>query len=73
MNTEETNEKGDETKSGCFGFGGGRMFEMMTACCADQGGLSGCSTMMKDMMETMRSQPCCVSRTKDAGPEEGKR
>ncbi len=65
MNTEEKKEKGDKTKAGCFGFEGGRMFEMMSMWCADKGGFSGCSTMMKGMMETMGSQPCCAPGTKD--------
>ena len=66
MNTEEKNEKGDKAKSGCFGFEGGRMFEMMSTCCADKGGFPGCSTMMKGMMETMGSQPCCPPGTEGA-------
>ncbi len=71
MDTEETNEKGDKAKSadsGCAPMGHG-MFEMMSKCCAGQGGSSDCSTMMKGMMETMRSHPCCAPGTGDTGSE----
>ncbi len=73
MHTEEKNEKGDTTKSGSFGFEGSRMFEMMSTCCADKGGFSGCSTMMKGMMETMGSQPCCAPETESAEPDRRKK
>ncbi len=65
MNTEETNEKGDTTKSGCCGFDDSRMFEMMGGCCTGQGGSADCSTMMKSMLEVMRSKPCCSEKTKN--------
>ncbi len=71
MNTEEKNETGDKTKSGCCGFEG-RMFEMIGACCAGQEGSSGCATMMKDMMGTMKGQSCCKPVTGAPGKEEGR-
>ncbi len=74
MHTEETKDKEDKAKSadsGCAPMGHG-MFEMMSKCCAGKGGSTDCSTMMKGMMETMRSRPCCAPKTKDTGPEEGK-
>ncbi len=75
MDTEETSDKGDKAKSadpGCTQMGRG-MFEMISKCCAGQDGSTDCSTMMKGMMETMRSRPCCAPQTKDTGPEEGKK
>ena len=62
MRAEETKNKGDKAKSTDFGFAptGRRMFEMMSKCCAGQGGFPDCSAMMKGMMETMRNQSCCT-------------
>ncbi len=65
MTTEKTNEKGDKTTSGCCGFDDRRMSEMMNACCAGQDGSPDCSTMMKSMMEVMRSKPCCAEKTEN--------
>ncbi len=73
MNTEKTGEKkGDKTQSGCCGFDGSRMLEMMGACCTGQGATSGCSTMMNGMMESMKNRSCCPPRAMDAEPEERK-
>jgi hypothetical protein len=71
MDTEETNEKGDKAKSANFGFApmSHGMFEMMSGCCTGRGGSTDCSTMMKGMMETMRSHPCCSPGTGDAESE----
>ena len=71
MDTEETNDKGDKAKSANFGSApmGHGMFEMMSKCCAGQGGSTDCSTMMKGMMETMRSHPCCSPGTGDSESE----
>ena len=71
MDTEETNDKGDKAKSadsGCAPAAHG-MSEMMSKCCAGQGGSTDCSTMMKDMMEKMRNNPCCSPGTGDAESE----
>ncbi len=65
MTAEKTNEKGDETTSGCCEFDNSRMSEMMGGCCTGQGGAPDCSTMMKNMMEMMRSKPCCAEKTKN--------
>jgi hypothetical protein len=72
MHTDGTDEKRDKTKSADHGFGtmGKRMSEMMSACCAGQGGLSDCSAMMKGMTETMKNQPCCKPGT---GPQPRRR
>ena len=71
MCTEETNEKEDKAKSAdseSIPMSHG-MSEMMSKCCAGQGGPSDCSTMMKGMMETMRSHPCCSPGTGDTESE----
>ncbi|MFI5294639.1 MAG: hypothetical protein ACHQ0Y_06380 [Thermodesulfovibrionales bacterium] len=67
MQMKEIKDKGDKAKSADFGFSpkGQRMFEMMSTCCAGQGGFPDCSTMMKGMMEAMRSRPCCTPKTED--------
>ena len=71
MHTEETKDKGDKAQSTGFGFAsmGHGMFEMMSKCCAGQGGYPACSTMMKGMMETMNNKPCCAPKTEDAAFE----
>jgi hypothetical protein len=71
MCTEETHEKEDKAKSadsGCAPMGH-EMFEMMSKCCTGQGDSADCSTMMKGMMEKMRSHPCCLSGTGDTESE----
>jgi hypothetical protein len=71
MCTEETNEKEDKAKtanSGSTPMSHG-MSEMMSKCCAGQGGSTDCSTMMKGMMEKMRSHPCCSPATGDTESE----
>ncbi len=72
MNTERNNEKGNKADQGCCGFEGSRMSAMMNACCGDQNGSAGCSTMMKGMMEKMNKQSCCSPTSKNPGQEEGK-
>ncbi len=73
MNATEKSKREDKTKSEGSGPMESGMFEMMKGCCSGEGAFSDCSTMMKGMMETMRSRPCCAPKTKDAGPEEGKK
>ncbi len=72
MNTEEKSEKGEKATSGCCGFDGREMSAMMSACCANQDGSSGCATMMKDMMQKMKKQSCCAPTKEGPGQEEGK-
>lgn len=74
MHTKETKNKGEKAKSTDFGFApmGQGMFEMMNKFCTGQGGFPNCSTMMKDMMETMRNRPCCTPK-KDADEFEGRK
>ncbi len=72
MSTEKTSGKRDEATC-CSGSEGRRMFEMMSACCTGQGGSFDCSTMMKGMMETIKSQGCPGQGIKDAGPDRRKK
>ncbi len=72
MNTEEKSQKKDKAESGCCGFDGSRMLAMMSECCASRDRSSRCSTMMKDMTETMKKQSCCTPPTEDSGREEGR-
>jgi hypothetical protein len=72
MTAEETNKKEDKTKSECSGPMGSGMSDVMEKCCSSEGAFADCSSMMKDMIKKMRSQSCCVPKTKDTGPEEGK-
>ena len=60
MNSERTSKKKEKTKSADHGFGppGKGMFEMMSSCCATQGGHPDCTAMMKGMMEKMGNQSC---------------
>ncbi len=71
MCTEETNKKEDKAKSANSGSApmNHGMFEMMSGCCTGKGGSTDCSTMMKGMMETMRSHPCCSPGTGDTESE----
>jgi hypothetical protein len=71
MCTEEANEKREKEKSANAGSTpmSHGMFEKMSGCCTGQGGSTDCSTMMKSMMETMRSHPCCSPGTGDAESE----
>ncbi len=71
MAGEETNKQKDKTKSEGSGPAGSGMFEMMSKCCTGVGSFSGCSAMMKGMMETMKNPSCCTSKTKNAESEEG--
>jgi hypothetical protein len=64
MKTEETKDNREGAKSmdfGCAPLGQG-MVEMMRKCCTGQGGSPDCSSMMKNMMETMNKQACCASK-----------
>ncbi len=72
MTAEETSKKENETKSEGSGPMGSGMFEMMSNCCTGEGLSSGCSTMMKGMMEGMRSKPCCAEK-KENESEGGKK
>jgi hypothetical protein len=67
MHTEETKDGGDKAKSTNFGFAplGQGMPEMMGKCCTGKGGFPNCSTMMKNMMEAMKNQPCCTPKKED--------
>ncbi len=73
MIAEETNKKEDKTKSEGSGPMESGMFETMKKCCPGEGAFSDCPTMMKGMMEKMRSHPCCAPKTKDTEPEEEKK
>ncbi len=71
MCTEKTNKKEDEAKSANsesapMSHG---MIEMMSGCCTGKGGSTDCSTMMKGMMETMRSHPGCSPGAGDTESE----
>jgi hypothetical protein len=71
MDAEDTNKKDDKAKSansGCGPMSPG-MFEMMSGCCTGPGGSPDCSTVMKGMMEKMRSRPCCSPGIGDTGSE----
>lgn len=72
MTCKEAKKKEDQKSEGSGPAGSG-MFEMMKKCCPGEEAFSDCSTMMKGMMETMRSHPCCAPKAKDAEPEEGKK
>ncbi len=73
MTCEEAKKKKDQTNSEGPGPMESGMFEMMKECCSGEGAFSDCSVMIKGMMETMRSRSCCAPKTKDTGPEEGKK
>ncbi len=66
MTAEETNKKEDKTKSTCSSPRGPGMLDVMEKCCSGEGAFADCSTMMKGMMETMRSHPCFSPGTGDA-------
>ncbi len=75
MDTDKANEKKDKAGSADSGCAptGHEMFEMMSKCCEGQSGSPDCSTMMKGMMEAMRSHPCGSSKTGDTEPERRKK
>ncbi len=73
MTGEERDSKEGKTKSAGPCPTEHMMFEMMKKCCPGEEAFSDCSTMVKGMMETMRSHPCCAPKAKDAEPEEGKK
>jgi len=73
MTGKETDNKEDRAKSEGSGSMGPEMFEMMKKCCTGMGGLTNCSTMMKDMMGKMKSHPCCSPGTEDIESERRKK
>ncbi len=72
MTAEETKRKESKMKAESPGPIGSGMMDMMRTCCSSKGDFADCSTMMKAMINKMRSQSCCEPKTKDTGPEEGK-
>ncbi len=71
MTAEETSKKEDRTKwEGSCPMAPG-MLEMMGEWLRGEG--ASCSTMMKGMVEMMRSQSCCAPESKGTRPEEGKK
>ncbi len=73
MTAEEKNKKEDKRKSKRSGPMGSGMMDMMEKCCSGEGTFADCSTMMKGMMETMRSHPCCSPGTGDTESERRKK
>ena len=61
----ETDNKEYRTKSEGSGSMGPEMFDIMKKCCTGMGGPTDCSTMMRDMMEKMKSHPRCSPGTED--------
>ena len=71
MSTKETKEKGG--RAGYAEFNPGdfkRMFEMMSKCCAGQGGSTDCSAMMDGMMKGMMEM-CCRPKADNTKEDRG--
>ncbi len=71
MHTKETKDKSYRAKPNACGPGsmGQKMLEMMSKCCAGQGGFQDCSASMEGMMEAMKKQGCTSGN--DAAESEG--